>query len=172
MSRRVALRWEGRAVEAEVQLRPPHAALLRDGRRFEAEVKRDGGAVEIRRGGGTVRCVVASGPRAIWVAFEGRTYVLERVQREAERADASEDSGEVRAPMTGRVVRVAARVEAAVREGDPLVTIEAMKMEFRLTAPADGAVSEVLCAEGDQVELGQLLLRLLPAPSPDGEGAP
>jgi len=64
--------------------------------------------------------------------------------------------------MTGRVVAVAARPGQEAREGDLLLTIEAMKMEFRLAAPEDGTVAELLCAEGDRVELGQLLVRLVP----------
>ena len=69
---------------------------------------------------------------------------------------------EIRAPMTGRVIAVAARAGMEAHEGDLLLTIEAMKMEFRLIAPRDGTVAEVLCSEGDRVELGQLLARLDP----------
>jgi biotin carboxyl carrier protein len=72
--------------------------------------------------------------------------------------------------MTGRVLSVAARTGAAAREGDLLVTIEAMKMEFRLTAPEDGTVLEVACEEGDRVELGQLLVRLEPASAAGNAG--
>jgi biotin carboxyl carrier protein len=72
--------------------------------------------------------------------------------------------------MTGRVVSVSAGPGDAPREGDLLLTIEAMKMEFKLTAPEDGTVLEVACAEGDLVELGQLLVKLKPA-DPDGIGA-
>jgi biotin carboxyl carrier protein len=64
--------------------------------------------------------------------------------------------------MTGRVVSVAALAGATAKEGDLLLTIEAMKMEFKLTAPEDGVLLEVACAAGDRVELGQLLIRLKP----------
>jgi biotin carboxyl carrier protein len=65
--------------------------------------------------------------------------------------------------MTGRVVSVAAKAGTEAREGDLLLTVEAMKMEFKLVAPEDGTVLEVACADGDRVELGQLLVRLRPA---------
>jgi biotin carboxyl carrier protein len=70
--------------------------------------------------------------------------------------------------MTGRVVSVAATAGLKAKEGDLLLTIEAMKMEFKLAAPEDGEVLEVACAAGDRVDLGQLLVRLRPASEGNG----
>ena len=159
---RLALRWEGRPVEAEVELRGPRAVLTRDGRRTEVEVRRVDDWVEIRSGDRVVRLGAVATPRGVWVALDGRTYLLERAQRDAAAPSGAASTDEIRAPMTGRVVAVAARTGEAASEGDLLLTIEAMKMEFRLTAPEDGVVAEVLCAEGDRVELGQLLVKLKP----------
>ncbi|MDF1633778.1 acetyl/propionyl/methylcrotonyl-CoA carboxylase subunit alpha [Mycoplana sp. MJR14] len=65
------------------------------------------------------------------------------------------------APMPG-VVRLVSVVEgAAVVKGDPLVTMEAMKMELVLAAPRDGTVEAVAVAAGDQVAEGAVLLRLV-----------
>ena len=163
MSRPLALRWEGKPVEGALELRRPHASLTRGERRFEAEVHADGRWIEVRGPRATVRCAVTVSSRQIWIACAGVTYVLERVHREATSPEGSASEDEIRAPMTGRVVRVTASPGAAVKEGDLLLTIEAMKMEFKLTAPEDGTVGEVLCAEGDRVELGQILARLTPA---------
>jgi acetyl/propionyl-CoA carboxylase alpha subunit len=162
---RLALRWEGRVLEAELELRAHHALLAREGRRFEAEVRRVDDWIEIRSGDRVVRCGAVISPRGVWVAFDGRSYLLERAHREAAAPDGAAATDEIRAPMTGRVVAVAAHAGDPAREGDLLLTIEAMKMEFRLTAPEDGTVAEVLCAEGDRVELGQLLVKLLPGAS-------
>jgi acetyl/propionyl-CoA carboxylase alpha subunit len=147
-------------VEGTVELRLPRAALVREGRRFEAESHRDGSWVEIRGSGAPVRCAVSVGSRQVWVTCDGVTYVLERTHREAVRDQGAGAGDEIRAPMTGRVVRVAVAASAPVREGDLLLTIEAMKMEFKLTAPEDGTIAELRCAEGDRVELGQLLVRI------------
>ena len=162
---RLALRWEGRPVEAEIEIRGPRATLMREGRRIEAEVRRVDDWVEIRSGDRIVRCGAVATPRGLWVALDGRTYLLERVHRDAAAPDGAPTTDEIRAPMTGRVVALAARAGEAAREGDLLLTIEAMKMEFRLAAPEDGMIAEVLCAEGDRVELGQLLVRLEPGAS-------
>lgn len=171
MSRPLALRWEGKPLEGTLELRRPHAALTREGRRFEAELHVDGSWIEVRGAAGAIRCAVSGSARQLWISCAGVTYVLERVHRETSEPGGGPSEDEIRAPMTGRVVRVAAAPGAAVKEGDLLLAIEAMKMEFKLTAPEDGTLAEILCAEGDRVELGQLLARITPAsgaPAPAG----
>jgi acetyl/propionyl-CoA carboxylase alpha subunit len=160
--RQLNLQWEGRPLEIELTLRSPRAILSRDGRPFEAEFRRDSDWIEIRSGGRSARCGVAITSRGVWVEHEGRTYFLERAHREVATSGGARSADEIRAPMTGRVVRVSARAGAEAKEGELLLTIEAMKMEFKLTAPENGTVAEVLCAEGDRVALGQLLVRLKP----------
>jgi 3-methylcrotonyl-CoA carboxylase alpha subunit len=66
------------------------------------------------------------------------------------------------APLPGKIVALSARVDGAVRKGEPLVTLEAMKMEHALKAPRDGVVAEVLVSEGAQVKEGTVLVRLAP----------
>ncbi|MCX7896270.1 MAG: pyruvate carboxylase [Rhodocyclaceae bacterium] len=66
----------------------------------------------------------------------------------------------VGAPMPGAIVTVAAAVGQKVKKGDPLVSIEAMKMETMLTAPCDGVVKAVHCRHGERVEAKDLLVEL------------
>jgi len=66
-------------------------------------------------------------------------------------------AGSLLAPMPGGVVRVLAEPGAAVTAGQPLVVLEAMKMEHTVVAPVDGTVTEVQVAQGDQVDTGQVL---------------
>jgi len=169
VSRPLTLRHLGQALDVAITLRGKDAVLERDGRRFEATVARDGAWIEVRSGDRARRCAVARGGRGVWVSVEGTTYFFEAVEREAGGRAAVASADEIRAPMTGRVVAVQATPGTKVREGDLLLSIEAMKMEFKLTAPEDGTVLEVACAPGDRVELGQLLVRLEPAA--DGERA-
>ncbi|MEU9075452.1 biotin carboxylase N-terminal domain-containing protein [Kitasatospora sp. NPDC048538] len=67
------------------------------------------------------------------------------------------DPGALLAPMPGTVVRTAAAVGDTVTAGQPLLFLEAMKMEHRVTAPADGVLVELRATPGQQVELGTLL---------------
>ena len=82
--------------------------ISRDGRRLEAEVHVEKHWVEIRGAREPVRCAVSAAARQIWVTRRGVTWVLERVQRESSRDEGATGEDEIRAPMTGRVVRVAA----------------------------------------------------------------
>jgi propionyl-CoA carboxylase alpha chain len=71
--------------------------------------------------------------------------------------DKAAPSGSLIAPMPGLVLRVMADVGATVVAGQPLVVLEAMKMEQTVAAPADGTVAELHVKAGDQVITGQVL---------------
>ena len=76
-------------------------------------------------------------------------------------ADSLENSADtVVAPMPGSVIQLSIQSGAKVAEGDPLLTLEAMKMEYVLVAPRDGTVAELLVSKGDQVQDGALLVVL------------
>lgn len=66
----------------------------------------------------------------------------------------------IKAPLPGLIVAVEAVPGQAVKKGQILVVLEAMKMENDLTAPRDGTICEVLVSGGDKVDKGQLLLTL------------
>ena len=176
MSTHIVLRHRGRVLEAHLAQHGGRARLDVEGRAVEATVRREGRALEVVRGDGTVRVHVAPAPHGVWVAHAGRAYHFETPRAEEGEGPVEFAPNEVRAPMTARVVSVAAIPGTRVKEGELLVTLEAMKMEFRLAAPMEGPVGEVLCAPGDRVDVGQLLVRLgsaedaHPAPPPDGAG--
>ena len=63
----------------------------------------------------------------------------------------------VNAPMPGKILKVNVNAGAAVKKGDVLLVLEAMKMENEICAPQDGTVATVECAAGDSVESGKVL---------------
>ena len=63
----------------------------------------------------------------------------------------------VTAPMPGKVVRVLVQEGDTVKARQPLLVVEAMKMENELRSPKDGIVAEIRVAEGTSVEAGSLL---------------
>jgi propionyl-CoA carboxylase alpha chain len=71
-------------------------------------------------------------------------------------------AGSVLAPMPGTVVRLAAAVGDEVTAGQPLLWLEAMKMEHLIAAPAAGIVAELPAAAGQQVEVGSVLAVVKP----------
>ncbi|MFE7126634.1 urea carboxylase [Streptomyces sp. NPDC057617] len=70
------------------------------------------------------------------------------------------------AEFAASVWRIDVRPGDSVRAGQPLLALEAMKMESRVRAPVDGVVTEILISPGAQVEAGSPLLVLSPSPSP------
>jgi acetyl/propionyl-CoA carboxylase alpha subunit len=97
------------------------------------------------------------------IKFSGDRF-LARVQSERERAAAHAGtselsaSKEIVAPMPGRIVRVLCVPGAAVHPGEPLIVIEAMKMQNELCAKTDEVVRVVRVAGGETVDRGAVLI--------------
>jgi len=119
--------------------------------------------VHVEHEGRRLRLAVVRTARGVWVGWPGgaRFFGPER----GEAAAAPGAPAEVRAPMTGRVVKVAVEPGRAVVTDDLLLILHAMKMEYRLTAPRDGVVERIFCAEGEMVDLGATLVAIAPAPA-------
>jgi propionyl-CoA carboxylase alpha chain len=103
------------------------------------------------------RCDVAIDNDAVDVdsASGWTAYVLE--PRFAE-PDAGHAAGSLVAPMPGSVVRVLVEAGADVTVGQPLVVLEAMKMEHTVAAPTTGTIAEVRVQPGQQVVAGTVLV--------------
>jgi acetyl-CoA/propionyl-CoA/long-chain acyl-CoA carboxylase, biotin carboxylase, biotin carboxyl carrier protein len=95
----------------------------------------------------------------------GREPVAMRVEQrrpDDDRPTAPGGTGRVVAPMQGTVVKVLVGVGDEVRIGDPVVVLEAMKMENQLLAERDGRVTDVRVGRGDSVGPGDLLVEIAP----------
>ena len=66
----------------------------------------------------------------------------------------------IEAGAAGKVFKIEKQVGAAVKKGDAVVIVEAMKMEIPMVAPQDGTVASIDCAVGDSVEAGAVLATL------------
>jgi urea carboxylase len=75
--------------------------------------------------------------------------------------DLPENGRAIASHVAGNVWKVEVEEGAAVKQGDPLVIVESMKMEFAVMAPCDGRIHKVFCREGGQVSAGQDLLVLV-----------
>ena len=70
----------------------------------------------------------------------------------------SKQINEIKAPMPGLILDINVMVGSEVHENDPLLVLEAMKMENVLTAPRDGVIKSISIDKGDAVDKNQLLI--------------
>ena len=119
----------------------------------------DNGMVRFSVDGRVSQASVMRVGQDVTVQFDGRDTIFHHVLSAGAEDDTSTES-RILAPMPGLVRLVSAVEGASVAKGDPLVTMEAMKMELSLTAPRDGKVASVTVVAGDQVNEGILLVEL------------
>jgi biotin carboxyl carrier protein len=114
----------------------------------------------IQSGGETRTGVAARTLRDVWTGIDGHaaSWQAERGSGRARSAHTTDDG--LRAPMSATVVRVHVAAGDTVAEGDPLVVVEAMKMEMPVRAPRAGVVRVVHCREGELVPPGAVLVEL------------
>ncbi len=112
------------------------------------------------------------GDRSVFFELNGQPRSIRVVDRTVEpahaahpRADA-DDPCHVGAPMQGVVIALAAEPGQTVRRGDPLLTLEAMKMEMVVRAELEGTVADIIAPVGTAVSAGDLLVELTPAAQP------
>ncbi len=67
---------------------------------------------------------------------------------------------DVVSPLPGLVATVHVKVGDAIASGDPVVTLQSMKMEIPITAEGDGSVAEILVNEGDEIDTGAIIATL------------
>ena len=89
----------------------------------------------------------------------GDAYAASRHAPRGAATGAASD-GSLRAPMPGKIVATPAKAGDTVTKGQPIIVLEAMKMEHALTAPFDGVVGEIAYAVGDQVGADAVLAKV------------
>jgi geranyl-CoA carboxylase alpha subunit len=128
-------------------------------------IERRDGEVRFACDGLVQRAAYAGDGDDLWLDLDGvcrrftdRTYAAPRLR------DADAD-GAVRSPVSGIVIVVEAKAGDAVRRGQALATVEAMKMQYVILAPIDGVIAEAHAATGRQAEARTLLFTIVPVDS-------
>lgn len=94
-----------------------------------------------------------------WVTLDGRTAMLTKTSG-AKQGVRHDHAGGLIAPMPGQIRSVSVSVGDAVKKGQTLLTMEAMKMEIRIQALRDGVVKSVSVSQGQTVEREQILVEV------------
>lgn len=87
----------------------------------------------------------------VWVSVDGRIFTFKRATDD-DMAGGAAAENMIAAPMPGKVIKLMAQVGDEVEEGQPVLIVEAMKMETTLRAPMAGRIAALKCAEGQQVD--------------------
>jgi biotin carboxyl carrier protein len=164
-----------------------------DPREFDVEIiSRDGAKVRVRIGQQEISAdFVPDAAGGGTLTIDGRRYpifgarrkdsILVSVASAAFEFIPAEDSrrrarglaaAEIVAPMPGKVLKVLVKDGDLVEAGQPLVVIEAMKMETALAAESAALVKRVLVAEGQTVDHGAVLIELSPPPASSAAQSP
>jgi 3-methylcrotonyl-CoA carboxylase alpha subunit len=147
-----------RVVELEAQEGGRFVARVDDVPIELEAVALEDGVVRLTGAGGVVLAeITASGERR-FVHLGGMDFVFER--ESGTRRRAGPQGGGLEAPMPGVVTRVMVAVGDTVKKGQPLVALEAMKMEHVLRSPRDGRVKSLAARAGEMASPGVALVEL------------
>jgi 3-methylcrotonyl-CoA carboxylase alpha subunit len=131
-----------------------------DGKTVSIQVLRaENGRMDLLIDGERVTAYVSSDMAKRWVTIDGHTSMLTKTSG-AKQGVRHDHAGGLTAPMPGQVRSVSVGVDDAVKKGQTLAVIEAMKMEIRIQALKDGVVKIVHVKQGQTVEREQILIEM------------
>jgi 3-methylcrotonyl-CoA carboxylase alpha subunit len=154
----------GEPLEVEVDGTGDTRTLRIGGQRLDAVMVTLGAASgTLRIDGHPARFLYEKSGGKLRVAVGGECFEFDLSgESRAKRGAGAHGNPETRSPMPGKVLQVIAETGAAVSPGDPLLILEAMKMENVLAAEIAGTVKEVHVKPGDMVDPGKLLVVVEP----------
>ena len=131
-----------------------------DGKTVTVQIVRAAnGRMDLLVDGQRVTAHVSSDMAKRWVTINGQTIILTKTSG-AKQGVRHEHAGGLIAPMPGQIRSVSVSVGDAVKKGQTLLTMEAMKMEIRIQALKDGVVKSVSVTQGQTVEREQILVEV------------
>lgn len=145
-----------------IELNPSgdHYVATVDGKTVTVQVIRAAsGRMDLLVDGERVTANVSSDRARRWVTINGKTMMLTKTSG-AKQGVRHEHAGGLIAPMPGQIRSVAVGVGDAVKKGQTLLTMEAMKMEIRIQALKDGTVKSISVSQGQTVEREQILVEV------------
>jgi biotin carboxyl carrier protein len=159
----------GRVRQVNVHRTDGHFVVSVDDREWTVDAVRvDGHTLSLLVGSSSQEITMASdatsGQLAVGIKGVPLSVTVNGRRRWGRKDDGGASGGpqQLIAPMPGKIVRVLVKVGASVQPRQPLVVVEAMKMENELRATRSGVVSELLVQEGQSVDAGALLLVVTP----------
>jgi biotin carboxyl carrier protein len=159
---------DGELRKISVEISDGVLAVHEGGGVLEAGIRRiSPNELRLRSGDRSVRIFLAREGERTFVAVDGRPYVISEPLAEPGRPGEGDDktgggSLRVKAPMPGKVTKLAVSEGEEVRRNQTLVIVEAMKMENEIKTSVDGVVTKVHVAAGDLVDAEKVLVEIDP----------
>ena len=157
---------DGEVRRVSVELRDAGVVVREGDAVLEAEVRRvSPNELRFRLGERSVRIFLARDGERTFVAVDGRQYVVSESRAETGRPGEGDEKTaggilRIKAPMPGKVTKLAVAVGEEVRKNQTLVIVEAMKMENEIKTAVDGVVTKVHVAVGDLVDAERPLVEI------------
>jgi geranyl-CoA carboxylase alpha subunit len=158
-----AIRWREQLQSVRLQGQQQGFTLQVAGDRFDFEVRGHAAReFQYRCDGIQATAYMAEDGEALWLQAEGESFCYRDETLAPAQAAAAGSDGRLLAHSDGKIIAVHVAPGDAVQKGMALVVLEAMKMEFQLSLPIDGAVATVSVQPGQQVKSRQLLVQVTP----------
>ena len=125
------------------------------------EARMEGSEALVTRNGRQFRVPVSINDDMVEFALPDQTCRIARHHMRAEATGDADGPGALTAPMPGKILDVLVQNGQQVTKGDPLIVMEAMKMEQTLTAGRDGVIADLSVAASEQVADSALLLNII-----------
>jgi 3-methylcrotonyl-CoA carboxylase alpha subunit len=161
-----ALDWSDAGLERHIEIVFQRSGLTVTMDEVAAQVRyiaRHGSELELEFDSVPMRASVRRQGADLEVTLKGRSWRLRHLETLTRRAAAITGPVRLVAPVRGRVLDVLVTAGAKVKRGQVLMLLESMKLEYRVTAPADGTIEALNFAAGDVVDDGLQLLDFTPA---------
>ncbi|MFO7992504.1 MAG: biotin/lipoyl-containing protein [Thermoplasmata archaeon] len=114
------------------------------------------GHLKIELGDRTIKSVISEGDDSKYVFLNGDVFEVTPIALTGvKRKKGDEEEGDLKSPISGKVVKVEVQDGQEVEKGDVLMVIEAMKMEYLIKAPYDGVVKKINFNEDEQIDIGE-----------------
>lgn len=112
------------------------------------------GQLKIKLGDRIIKCVISEGEESKFVFIDGNIFKVKRTELTGQKKTEKKEGG-LNSPISGTVVSIKTKKGNAIKKGDVIMVIEAMKMEYLIRAPYNGIVKNINFKEKDQIEIGQ-----------------
>lgn len=111
--------------------------------------------------GKPVKVCIATVGNQRHIFFNGAVYRFTRAEGKKRKSDGYDLlSPEINSPISGKVVKIDVEEGDVVKVNQTLMAIEAMKMEYQIKAPFAGMVENIMFKQGDQVDIGVILIKM------------